>query len=101
MSMSNSLHAFAAALAVLALASAAEIARSQDYPSRTIKILVPNAPGGSSDIAGRMLSDYLAGALNQPVVVENKPGANTAIAVSAVVHAPDDGYTLLLGTPSL
>jgi tripartite-type tricarboxylate transporter receptor subunit TctC len=74
---------------------------AQDYPSRPIKIIVPNPPGGSSDIVGRMLSNYLSTVMNQAVVVENRPGANTAIAVSTVVHSAADGYTLLLGTPSL
>jgi tripartite-type tricarboxylate transporter receptor subunit TctC len=101
MRFTHSLRTVAAVLTAFALASMAETARAQNYPSRAIKIIVGNAPGGSSDIAGRMLSDYLAAAFNQPVVVENKPGANTAIAVSTVVHAAPDGYTLLLGTPSL
>ena len=98
---SDFLLAFAATLTALALASVAVVADAQDYPSRTIKIIVGNTPGGSSDIAARMLGDYLAAALNRTVVVENKPGANTAIAISTVVHAAPDGYTLLLGTPSL
>jgi tripartite-type tricarboxylate transporter receptor subunit TctC len=93
--------AIAAALIAGTLAAAAGVAQAQDYPSRPIKIIVGNAPGGSSDIAARMLGDHLAAAFNQPVVIENKAGANTALAVSAVVHAPPDGYTLLLGTPSL
>jgi tripartite-type tricarboxylate transporter receptor subunit TctC len=99
--MNDLLQAIAAALTFVALASPADIAHAQDYPARTIKLVVPNAPGGSSDIAGRILSDYLAAAFNQPVVVENKPGANTAVAVSSVIHAAADGYTLLIGTPSL
>jgi tripartite-type tricarboxylate transporter receptor subunit TctC len=99
--MNDLRQAIAATLTVVALASPADIAHAQDYPARTIKLVVPNAPGGSSDIAGRMLSDDLAAAFNQPVVVENKPGANTAVAVSSVIHAAADGYTLLIGTPSL
>jgi len=104
--MRNSARAVAAMrivsiLAIMAIAWTADIAHAQDYPSRAIKIVVPNAAGGSSDIAARILSDYLAAAWNQPVVVENRPGGNTTIAASLVSHAASDGYTLLLGTPSL
>jgi tripartite-type tricarboxylate transporter receptor subunit TctC len=91
----------AATVAVLSFVVIPDIAHSQDYPSRPIKIIVPNGAGGSSDIAARILSDHLSKVWNQPVVVENKPGGNTAIGISAVVHSAADGYTLLLGTPSL
>ena len=87
--------------AALSLAWIAGSAHAQDYPSRPIKLIVPNPAGGSSDIAARVLSEYLSKALSQPVVVENRPGASTLIGASAVAHAAPDGYTLLLGTPSL
>jgi tripartite-type tricarboxylate transporter receptor subunit TctC len=98
---SYSLRTLVAMLTLLASVAAAGTARSQDYPSRAIKIIVPNAVGGSSDIAGRMLSEHLAAVWNQPVVVENRPGGNAAIATSMVARSAADGYTLLLGTPSL
>lgn len=99
--MSKSLQALVIALTVLVFASIADIAHSQDYPARPIKIIVPNPPGGSSDIAARMLAKHLSAVWNQPVVVENKPGAKGVIGTSIVVRSPADGYTLLLGVPSL
>jgi tripartite-type tricarboxylate transporter receptor subunit TctC len=71
-----------------------------DYPSRTIKILVPIPPGGAPDIAARLLGNALSEVLGQPVVIENRTGANGNLAADAVAKAPPDGYTLLLGADS-
>jgi tripartite-type tricarboxylate transporter receptor subunit TctC len=78
--------------------SIAPCASAQDYPSRPIRLVVPFAAGGSSDILARSLGQSLALRLGQPVVVENKPGAGGIIASEQVARATADGYTLLFGT---
>ena len=67
------------------------------YPNRPIKLLVPYAPGGATDIIARLLSIKLADALGQGVVVENRPGASGNIALEAAIKSPPDGYTLFVG----
>lgn len=68
------------------------------YPSRPIKILVGVPPGGSTDTVARMFAEWLRESWGQPTVVENKPGANTAVAADAVTRSAPDGYTMLLAT---
>lgn len=82
------------ALAAL-LASTVPAARAANWPQRPLKIVIPFAAGGSSDIVARLLAEKLAAALGQPAVVEPKPGANGLLATAAVARA-DDGHTLLL-----
>lgn len=91
----------AAALALFATGVLPHLALGADYPNRTIKMLVPFAPGGSTDMVARIVAVKLASRLGQPVVVENKPGAGTAIAMQAVASAAPDGYTLLFGSSAL
>ena len=71
---------------------------AQDYPSRAVKIVVPYAPGGSTDILTRILANKLTLRVGQTFVVENRPGANGIIGSEAVARAPADGYTLLMVT---
>lgn len=86
-------------LIALTLASLASLAMAQaDYPSKPLKLVAPYAPGGSADMLARTLATYLGAEIKQPVVVENKPGANTMIAATAVSRSPADGYTLLLAS---
>jgi len=86
--------AAAALLAAGLPAQAAEDAAS--YPSKPIRIIVPNPPGGTSDVLARLLSKELSESLKQPVIVENKAGGNSQIGAAFVAKAAPDGYTLLL-----
>ena len=80
-----------------ALASVIGIARAQAYPARPVRILVGFVAGGNFDIVARLIGQWLSEQLRQPVIVENRPGASSNLATEAVVRAPADGYTLLLG----
>ena len=70
-------------------------ARGQEYPTRTIKFVVPWPAGGTVDVSARMLGQKLADRLGRPVIVENRPGAGSVIGATAVARAAPDGYTLL------
>ena len=83
---------------LIGCAAVAPVARAGDVPDKPIRLLVPYAPGGSTDVLGRALAELMRKDLGQVVIVENKPGANTAIAAQALVGAPADGTTLLLAT---
>jgi len=86
----------AAAVAMAAAASA--FGASAAYPERPLKLIVPYTPGGSTDVLARALAEHLRKELGQPVVVENKPGANTGLGAQALTGSPADGYTLMLAT---
>jgi tripartite-type tricarboxylate transporter receptor subunit TctC len=75
-------------------------ARAEDYPNRTIRIVVPWAPGGVADIVARLISDRLTAQLGQPVIVENRAGASGMIGTDFVAKSAPDGYTLVLVTAS-
>ncbi len=79
-----------------AMGGAAPLARAQDYPLRAIKLVVPFPPGGSVDTVARALAPQLQLQLNQPVVIENRAGANSVLGAQSVKRAPADGYTVLL-----
>ena len=91
------LHLAAGATALPALS---RIARAQAYPTRPVRVIVPFAPAGTTDILARLIGQWLSERLGQQFVIENRPGASTIIGTEAVVRAPADGYTLLLATPS-
>jgi tripartite-type tricarboxylate transporter receptor subunit TctC len=84
-------------VAVVALLSAVLPAAAQNFPNRNIHIIVAYAAGGTGDIVARLISDRLAAALGQSVVVENRPGASGAIGTQSVVSAAPDGHMLLVG----
>ena len=88
-------------LAAFALAAAAPAsAFAQTWPTRSIRIVVGFAAGGPTDVIARVLAQDLTNSLGQPVVVENRTGANALIATEAVMREPADGYTLLMSTLS-
>ena len=76
----------------------APFATAQTFPSKPIRLVVAFPPGGSTDIAARLLAKNLAESLKVPVIVDNKPGGNTLIGTDAVAKSAPDGYTLLLAT---
>jgi tripartite-type tricarboxylate transporter receptor subunit TctC len=82
-------------LVATALAGLALPASAQDYPSHTVRIIVPFAAGGPADVYSRQLAQYLSQTLKQPFVVEDQPGAGSIIGTNAAAHAAPDGYTLL------
>jgi tripartite-type tricarboxylate transporter receptor subunit TctC len=91
--------ALGALIAGLALSLAAALsAQAQDYPNRAVRVVIPYAAGGSTDILTRILAQRLGARLGQGVVVENRPGANGIIGTEAVAKSPNDGYTLLMVT---
>jgi len=75
-------------------------AAGQPYPDRAITLVVPFSPGGGTDVLARLIGARLQAALGQPVVIENRPGANGILANRSVLNQPADGYTLLLGSYS-
>jgi tripartite-type tricarboxylate transporter receptor subunit TctC len=89
---------FAAALACIFSAVAASPGAA--FPDRPLKLVIPDPPGGGTDILGRAVTDYLANDLKQPVVAENKPGANTIIAAEYIARSAPDGYTLFVAAGS-
>ena len=85
--------ALALVLAALSFGASAQ----SDYPNHPIKMIVPYAPGGATDILARLLQKGMQERLGQPIVIENKPGAGGGIGTAAAAKAPADGYTLLFG----
>nr|WP_312989220.1 tripartite tricarboxylate transporter substrate binding protein [Comamonas koreensis] len=98
--MPISRHRFLTYLAAGAAGLALRPALAQGYPDRAIKLVVPFAPGGATDILGRLLASQLSEKLGQSVFVENRPGAGTAVAGGQVAKSAADGYTLFLGASS-
>jgi tripartite-type tricarboxylate transporter receptor subunit TctC len=92
----NFLHLAAGAAALPAVS---RVGWAQAYPSRPVRVIVPYAPAGDTDLVARLMGQWLSGRLGQPFIIENRPGAGTNIGTEAVVRAPADGYTLLLASP--
>ena len=87
-----------ACLAIVGALCASPAAIAQAYPTKPLRLVVPYPPGGSTDQLARAVADRLGQALGQPVIVENKPGANTIIGAETVAKAPPDGYTMFVGS---
>ena len=85
-----------ACAAVLACA----VAGAQDYPSKPVRVIVPFATGGGSDITARNMSLKLTGEFNQQFIVENKPGAGGVVGLETLIKSPPDGYTIMISTSS-
>jgi tripartite-type tricarboxylate transporter receptor subunit TctC len=86
-------------LALAALAGGASAQeRAQDYPSRQVNFIVPFAPGGGTDILGRLVGQKLSDRYGKPFVVENRPGAGTVTAAVQVAKSTPDGYTIMMAT---
>ena len=89
------------ALACVAFSTFAATAIAQDYPARPVRLVVPFAAGGGTDIAARVLADGLTQSLRQTFVIDNRGGAGSVVGTEIVAKASPDGYTLLLGNISL
>jgi len=86
---------------LLALALGLGVAEAQDYPIKSIKLIVPFTPGGPVDALARVVAQYLQARLGQNIVIENRSGGGTSIGAKAAATAPPDGYTLLLVGPNV
>ncbi len=84
----------------LALFAAQATAAQENYPNRTITLIVPFAAGGTTDVIGRIVAEGLRAVLGQPVVVENRAGAGGSLGTAAIAKAEPDGYTIGVGTAS-
>jgi tripartite-type tricarboxylate transporter receptor subunit TctC len=87
-------------LAAAAVAAVSPMLHAQAFPAKAIKIVVPYSAGGGLDLIARAVGERMSRRLNQPVIVENRVGANGVIATEAVAKSPPDGYTLVVGVPA-
>lgn len=97
-SMKSFLRKFGAIVTLAAVSSVAASPAFAAYPDRTVRIIVPFAPGGGTDLIARSIGTGMSQTLGQSVIVENKPGGGTIIGTDAVAKSPADGYTLLIAT---
>ena len=86
---------------LICLAWISNLAMAQDWPSKPIKLILPAPAGTGPDVDIRKIGKHLSAILGQPIVIENRPGAATRIGVEAAIRSAPDGYTFLVGTPSL
>jgi tripartite-type tricarboxylate transporter receptor subunit TctC len=89
------LHLAAGAAATAATAGVSHIARAEIYPARPVRLLIGFPPGGGSDVGGRIIANRLSEVWGQQVIVENKPGAGSHLAIDVAAHAAPDGYTIV------
>jgi tripartite-type tricarboxylate transporter receptor subunit TctC len=87
--------------ALIAAVSISPLVSAQNYPTKPIKVYVGYTPGGAVDIVARTVGQKVSEGIGQPIVVENKPGAGTNIAVRALIDSPPDGYTLMVSANAL
>ena len=90
------MRALVAAMVLVSITLGATPVRAQTYPAKPVRVVVPYPAGGTSDILARSIGQKLSESLGQPIVVENKPGANGNVGAEIVAKSPADGYTLLL-----
>jgi len=76
-------------------------AQAQKFPIKPIKMVVGYAPGGGSDIMGRLIAPHITEAMGQPIIVENRPGAAQNVAAEHIIKQPGDGYTLFMSSAAL
>lgn len=91
----------AAVAAVFSLGISPVFGQTGDYPNRNIRMIVPFAPGGNTDVSGRLIAERLTERLGKPVLVENKPGAGSLIGVEQAAKSAPDGYTMVMGSSSI
>lgn len=91
----SSIHAAMMSLAVLGMTVSTNSAAQQDFPNKPIRFISPYAPGGSTSFTARLIAQHLNDAWGQPVVVDNRPGANTIIGTQMTVKSRPDGYTIM------
>ena len=91
------MNTFKKQILVAAMCGIAGLAQAQAWPTKTITIVVPFPPGGTTDVLARAVSTKLSANLGQTVIVENKPGAGATLGAAQVAKANADGYTLLMG----
>jgi tripartite-type tricarboxylate transporter receptor subunit TctC len=90
-----------ALVALAVLIGLAPLVHAQDWPNRPVRLIVPFAAGGSTDVAARLVADYLTRSLGQQVFVENRTGANGNIGIEATAKSPPDGYTILIAPDAI
>jgi tripartite-type tricarboxylate transporter receptor subunit TctC len=98
--MTNFLHVKRWLIALLTIVAVAVPAHAQTFPNKTIRIIVPYAPGGSIDLTARVIAKNLQDSVGQSVIVENKPGANAALGIEDLMRSEPDGYTLIIVSDS-
>ena len=100
--MSRSFCCMIIGLGLLAVSVQTRSAQAQsDYPSKPVKIIVPSAPGGGTDISARVLAQFLSQSMGQQFFVENRPGAGNMIGIEAAARSAPDGHTLLMTASTL
>ncbi|MGZ5145998.1 MAG: tripartite tricarboxylate transporter substrate-binding protein, partial [Burkholderiales bacterium] len=98
--MNPSARYLVAAVSLIISASAMAATAPASYPTKAVRLVVPYAAGGGTDVQARVIGAKLSDIWGQPVIIDNRPGGGTVIGTDVVARAPADGYTLLIGTPT-